>query len=187
MVRAAPFRNPTIAFVAFLALIELNLAVAVVLQERRVSEGDYSNTNAFLAFCGFFTFALAPLQFIASRIWLDGKIATVSWDCLWTSLMLVFHFAGAAALTTTVNLQPSHEPFVARGAIGLLALAWTMTILLSFLFFTTVTFFIRRWAAWEDGVSKMPTATMWEEGWWGGGLVKKKSTDEGFGQYSGTR
>ena len=77
-----------------------------------------------------------------------------------------------------MTLAPSHEPFVSRGSSGLLALAWIISVLTAFLFFTTATLFIRRWAAWEDGVSHMPTYKLWEEGWYGGGLVKRLAQDE---------
>lgn len=80
-------------------------------------------------------------------------------------------------MSDQILYQPSHEPFVRTGSLGLLAISWINTFVLFLVLSTTCTFFIRRWAGWEDGVSKMPAKQLWDEGYWGGGAVKKEAQE----------
>ncbi|KAK4706018.1 hypothetical protein P7C70_g178, partial [Phenoliferia sp. Uapishka_3] len=178
--RAAPWRNPILNLTAFIALIELNLGVAIVLQERRVSDGTFSSNTAELAFAGALTFCVAPFQVIVTKVdsWKTSTFASVASDTFWTFIFLLFHFAGASALSAQILYNPSSEPFVHQGTIGLLAISWLTSILLSFILTFNLTFFIRRWAGWEDGVSKLPVMVLWEEGWWGGGVIKREAQEE---------
>ncbi|KAM0752741.1 hypothetical protein T439DRAFT_378529 [Meredithblackwellia eburnea MCA 4105] len=172
-------RNPLLVVTIFVVLIQMNMAFAVVLQERREFDSN-SASSAELAFAGLFALCFGPFLALAPRYWPEGVLSQVRIELLLSFLYWIFCFGGSSALSSQLTFQEtSPDPFVRSGTIALVILSWAATVLFGAFFSITAALFIRRWAAWEDGVSRLNARVIWEEGW-NGGIMMRRNMDEGW-------